>query len=94
MDKLGRTILEVACLLLLAVFLFPPFLLGNGQPEWSFIGRRPAVIQWITWDDVLANNFKPAEIHWYFLLMEVVAVAVMAFLVWVSIHEDTHHHGH
>jgi len=94
MDKIGRTILEIASLLLLAVLLFPPFRLGNGQPGWGFIGLPPTVNHWVTWDDVLANNFRPAEIHWGFLVMEVAAIAVMAISVWVSIQDDSHHHGH
>jgi|GEM_PF-2011801 hypothetical protein len=94
MDKIGRTILEIACLLVLAVFLFPPFQLGNGQPEWGFIGRPPAVNHWVTLDEVLANNFKTAQIHWSFLIMEVTAIAVMAVSVWVSIHDDSHRRGH
>jgi len=94
MDKVGRTIFEIACLLLLVAFLFPPFQLGNGQPEWGFLARPPAVHHWVTWDDVLANNFKNAEIHWSYLVLEVAAIAVMAISVWVSIQDDSHHPGH
>lgn len=94
MDRTGRIVLEIASLVLLAAFLFPPFQLGNGQPEWGFIGRPPAVSQWVTWDEVLANTFKAAKVHWGYLLMEVTAIVVMAFSVWVSTHDNSHRHGH
>jgi hypothetical protein len=60
-DRTGRIVLEIASLVILAAFLFPPFQLGNGQPEWGFIGRPPAVNQWVTWDEVLANSFKAGQ---------------------------------
>ena len=81
MDKIARTILEVASLLRLAILLFPPFQLANGQSGWGFIGLHPTVSHWGTWDDFLANNFKTAKIRWGFPVMEVAAIAVIAISV-------------
>jgi len=94
MDKLGRIMLKtVGCLLFLAI-LFPPFRLSNGQPSWGFIGSRPLVVHWITLDQIFSHNFRPAEIHWGFLVMEVAYILILAVSIWVSVHDDGHHQGH
>jgi hypothetical protein len=81
-------------LVLLPILLFPPFRLGNGQPQWAFIASPPSVTTWVTWDEVLANDFHRAEIHWGFLVIEVFVIAVMAVSIWVSMNDNSHHHGH
>jgi hypothetical protein len=94
MDKISRIILGITGLLLLTALIFPPFRLGNGQPRWSFIGAPPLVASWVTWDQILAKNFRQAGVHWSFLLMELAAIAVLGFFIWLSIDGNTHHHGH
>ena len=94
MDKLERTTLRIAGILLVLAVLFPPFRLGNGQPQWAFIGTPPLVSSWVTWDEIIANNFRSAGIHWGFLVMELFVIAVLAVSIWVSMNDSTHHHGH
>jgi hypothetical protein len=94
MGKIEKAILKIAGLLFFLSIVFPPFRLSNGQPQWGFIGDPPWVVDWRTWDAILANNFQRAGIHWGFLVIEMAVIAVMALTIWVSINDTGHHQGH
>jgi hypothetical protein len=96
MDRISRFTFKLAGLILILapILLFPPFRLGNGQPQWAFFATPPSVTSWVIWDETIAHNFHKAGIHWGFLIMEVFVITVMVVSIWASMNDNSHHHGH